>query len=172
VVEHDLAKVGVAGSNPVSRSSFHTCAVAGRRTQVVEGADCKSQMIGSGTHALCRSLTRVNYATSAPNRSRSARGGVFEHVDAMNMGGVRRRPDRNRRVARLASFSSKTARRRQHRRKRHANRDSEMRQSDCRDVSFTRTGARRSGRVVPHDVRDTSRRTLPPGRRIRQPAAR
>ena len=48
VVEHDLAKVGVAGSNPVSRSSFSarvgSAVASGRRTQVVKGADCKSAM--------------------------------------------------------------------------------------------------------------------------------
>ena len=44
MVEHDLAKVGVAGSNPVSRSSVSLLPRARRRTQVVKGADCKSAM--------------------------------------------------------------------------------------------------------------------------------
>src|SRR5437667_8147291 len=47
VVEHDLAKVGVAGSNPVSRSI--TCTVSsvlalGRRSQVAKAEVCKTSI--------------------------------------------------------------------------------------------------------------------------------
>ena len=42
VVEYDLAKVGVAGSNPVSRSIFF-----GRRSQVVRQRSAKPLFTGS-----------------------------------------------------------------------------------------------------------------------------
>ena len=41
MVEHNLAKVGVAGSNPVSRSKFKS---ERRRTQVAKGEVCKTFM--------------------------------------------------------------------------------------------------------------------------------
>src|SRR5262249_14443797 len=53
VVEHNLAKVGVAGSNPVSRSSSRTgrgvqasssLCCTGRRSQVAKAEVCKTSM--------------------------------------------------------------------------------------------------------------------------------
>ena len=48
-LEHDLAKVGVAGSNPVSRSFYFgrintVFVLIRRRTQVVKGQVCKTFM--------------------------------------------------------------------------------------------------------------------------------
>ncbi len=46
LVEHNLAKVGVAGSNPVARSSFRGQNEfhPRRRTQVAKGEVCKTSM--------------------------------------------------------------------------------------------------------------------------------
>jgi hypothetical protein len=47
VVEHDLAKVGVAGSNPVSRSSLFSIdrlPPSGRRSQVAKAEVCKTSI--------------------------------------------------------------------------------------------------------------------------------
>src|SRR2546428_6103974 len=46
-VEHDLAKVGVAGSNPVSRSITRTVSsvlTSGRRSQVAKAEVCKTSI--------------------------------------------------------------------------------------------------------------------------------
>jgi hypothetical protein len=47
VVEHDLAKVGVAGSNPVSRSNIHPVRPSGRRSQVVRRGSAKPVFVSS-----------------------------------------------------------------------------------------------------------------------------
>ena len=57
MVEHDLAKVGVAGSNPVSRSSTHP-QVRWRRSQVVRRGSAKPVFVSSILTAASISLRR------------------------------------------------------------------------------------------------------------------